>query len=127
MRFRLLATTAAVAGSFALAACGGGGSSSSATIPADADLVVKAVGSIAWEKSEYTATAGENLVVLVNESTLPHNLHIVRSDGSQLPDTVTANTNGDIVPMTVALDAGTYTLICTVPGHTAMQATLTVS
>jgi uncharacterized cupredoxin-like copper-binding protein len=28
---------------------------------------------------------------------------------------------------TLTLQAGTYTIICTIPGHSAMKATLTVS
>jgi uncharacterized cupredoxin-like copper-binding protein len=33
----------------------------------------------------------------------------------------------DAVTDTVTLSAGTYTLICTIPGHANMKSTLTVS
>ncbi|MFM7870420.1 MAG: hypothetical protein ACKPBG_01900, partial [Actinomycetota bacterium] len=42
-----------------LSACGGGSSEPSYTAPTDTDLVVKAVPTIRWDKSEYTAPAGE--------------------------------------------------------------------
>lgn len=113
------------AASFLLVACGGGDSSSDATVPADADLVVRALDGIRWDAESYTAPAGEITVVFENASSLPHNLHFIDADGVQLPTVLDLPRRGEIaVDMTI--EAGTYTLICTIPGHGNMTATLTV-
>lgn len=127
MTFRAFAAPLVLAGALGLAACGGGSSASGDTIPADAGLVVKAVEGIKWEKSSYTATAGDVLIAAENTSSLPHNLHIVDAGGTQLPDVLDLPKKGEVKTETVKLAAGEYTLICTVPGHSNMKATLTVS
>lgn len=126
MQTRFLAPLALV-GALALAACGGGdgGSSTGTTLPAD--LTVRAIDGILWDSPEYTATAGEITISVVNDSTLPHNLHIVDPGGVQLPEIWDIPARGDIVNDTVTLAAGTYTLICTIPGHANMKSTLVVS
>ena len=126
MKTRLLAPLL-LAGSVALVACGGDGGSTEATIPADAGLVVNAVEGLQWDLSEYTATAGDVVVVVENTSGQPHNLHFVAADNSQLPQVLDIPQRGSIAVDTVALAAGTYTLICTIPGHANMKATLTVA
>lgn len=126
MTIRAFAAPLVLAGALGLAACGGGSSSSGDTIPADADVVVKAVEGIKWDQSSYTATAGDVLIAAQNVSSLPHNLHIVDASGTQLPTALDLPSKGTI-QATVKLAAGEYTLICTVPGHANMKATLTVS
>ncbi|MEX0847354.1 MAG: sulfocyanin-like copper-binding protein [Ilumatobacteraceae bacterium] len=127
MTFRSLAPLV-LAGALGLAACGGGGgSSSSDTIPADADVVVKAIDGIKWDQSSYSATAGDVVIAAVNVSSLPHNLYIVAADGTQLPNMLDLTSKGKVATETVTLSAGEYTLICTVPGHANMKAILTVS
>ena len=117
-----------LAGALGLAACGGGSSSSSGdTIPTDADVVVKAIEGIKWDQSSYAAKAGDVKIAAENVSSLPHNLHIVAADGTQLPDVLDLTSRGKVQTETVALTAGEYTLICTVPGHNNMKATLKVS
>jgi plastocyanin len=125
MSFRSIAVTA-VAGLLTLSACGGGTGSSSNTVPADAGLVVTAIEGINWDAKTYTATAGDVKVAAVNQSSLPHNLRIVDASGAQLPAGFNIASRGDIRTQTVALKAGMYTLVCTVPGHNNMKATLTV-
>jgi plastocyanin len=125
MRTRAL-TPLLVAGALALAACGGGGSASEATVPADADLTVTAIEGLAWDASTYSAPAGEVTIAVVNNSSQPHNLYIVDSSGVQLPDVWNIPSRGTIAVDTVTLEAGTYTLICTIPGHGNMKAELTV-
>jgi plastocyanin len=125
MQIRFLAPLALV-GALALAACGGGDSSSPGTTVA-ADLTVRAVDGILWDSPEYTATAGEITISVVNASTLPHNLHIVDPSGVQLPQIWDIPAKGDVANDTVTLAAGTYTLICTIPGHANMKSTLVVS
>ncbi|MFM8946567.1 MAG: hypothetical protein ACKOJC_07670, partial [Actinomycetota bacterium] len=56
--------------------CGGCSSAPETTIPADAGLVVKAVPTIRWDKTEYSATAGEVKVFLANDDNVKHILVI---------------------------------------------------
>jgi plastocyanin len=126
MTLRFLAPLV-LAGALGLAACGGGSSSSGDTIPADADVVVKAIDGIKWDQSSYSAQAGEVTIAAENASSLPHNLYIVAADGTQLPGMIDLPNRGRVGTMTVTLAAGEYTLICTIPGHNNMKATLAVS
>ena len=95
--------------------------------PTDADLTVTGVEGLMWDATSYTATAGEITISVVNDSSQPHNLHIVDASGVQLPEVWDIPTRGTIDTRTVTLAAGTYTLICTIPGHVNMKAELTVS
>lgn len=108
-----------------MSACGGGDSSS--TVPSDADVVVTAVEGIAWDKKDYTATAGEVKIAAVNNSSAPHNLHVLDSSNTDLGLKLDIPVKGREADGTLTLAAGTYTLICTIPGHANMKATLTVS
>lgn len=125
MRTRLL-PPALLAATLALAACGGG-SSSDTTIPTDTDVVVTAVEGIKWDAAAYTATAGEVSFAAKNNSSLPHNLHVLDAGNTDLGMKLDIPMRGDIATGTLTLQAGTYTLICTIPGHANMKATLTVS
>ncbi len=117
---------AVIVGIISLTACGGSGSSSPTT-PVDADVVVTALDGIKWDKADYTATAGEIVIAAKNESSLPHNLHIIDPDGVELSTNLTIGSKGDVKTATITVVSGTYKLICTVPGHTNMKSTLTVS
>ena len=111
----------------ALSACGGGSSAPAETIPADAGLVVKSVKSIRFDASEYSATAGEIKVAFSNEDTVRHTLLVVQ-DGVKVPDLkLVVPEKGALDVGNINLAAGSYTLICDVPGHQNMKATLTVS
>jgi plastocyanin len=126
---RLLLRTvfAALIAVFALSACGGGSSAPTETIPADAGLVVKNVKSIRFDKSEYSAAAGDVKVVTVNEDTVRHTLLVVK-DGVKIPNfKLVVPQEGAIDVGVINLAAGSYTLICDVPGHQNMKANLTVS
>jgi plastocyanin len=125
MRIRF-ATPLAVAATLALAACGGS-SSSDTTTPSDADVVVKAIEGILWEKDTYTATAGEVTIEAVNDSSAPHNLHLLDSTNTDLGIKLDIPVKGRSADTTLTLKAGTYTIICTIPGHRGMKATLTVT
>jgi plastocyanin len=111
-----------------LAACGGGSGGVADTVPADADLVVKAVGTIAWDAEAYeaTATGGVVKIALVNESSLAHNLYVLDADKKANPVQLDTASKGDIDSADFTLAAGTYSIVCRVPGHGAMTATLTV-
>jgi plastocyanin len=122
------AASALAAAALVLAACGGGDSGSDGTTaPIAADVVVKAVDPLAWDKSEYTATAGDVVIAAENDSSQPHDLKVIGPDSAQLPLDLQIPSRGDVETGTVALTAGAYTLICTIPGHANMKATLTVS
>lgn len=111
----------------ALSACGGGSSAPAETIPADAGLVMKSVKSIRFDASEYSATAGEIKVAFSNEDTVRHTLLVVQ-DGVKVPDfKLVVPEKGALDVGNINLAAGSYTLICDVPGHQNMKATLTVS
>ena len=118
---------AALVAIFALSACGGGTSAPAQTIPSDAGLIVRNVKSIRFDKSEYSAAAGNVKVVTVNEDTVRHTLIVVK-DGVKVPNfKLVVAQEGAIDVGEINLAAGSYTLICDVPGHQNMKATLTVS
>jgi plastocyanin len=126
---RLLLRTvfAALIAVFALSACGGGSSAPTETIPSDAGLIVRNVKSIRFDQSEYSAAAGDVKVVTVNEDTVRHTLLVVK-DGVTIPNfKLVVPQEGAIDVGVINLAAGSYTLICDVPGHQNMKANLTVS
>ena len=126
-RLSLRTFFAALVAIFALSACGGGTSAPAQTIPSDAGLIVKNVKSIRFDKSEYSAAAGNVKVVTVNEDTVRHTLLVVK-DGVKVPNfKLVVAQEGAIDVGEINLAAGSYTLICDVPGHQNMKATLTVS
>ena len=123
-----LALPVIAAGALVLAACGGDDSGSDSTsAPVDADVVVKAVDPLQWDQPTYSAQAGDVAIAVENDSSQPHNLHIVGPDQVELPLSLDIPSKGDTDTGTVSLTAGDYTLICTVPGHANMKSTLTVS
>lgn len=126
-RLSLRTVFAALVAIFALSACGGGTSAPAQTIPSDAGLIVRNVKSIRFDKSEYSAAAGNVKVVTVNEDTVRHTLLVIK-DGVKVPNfKLVVAQEGAIDVGEINLAAGSYTLICDVPGHQNMKATLTVS
>lgn len=123
------APTMLAAGITLLAACGGGsGDGVKDTVPVDADLVVKAVGTIAWDAESYEATATNGVVKIAvdNESSLAHNLYIIDADKKANPVFLEVASKGDIDSADFTLAAGEYSIVCRVPGHGAMKSTLIV-
>jgi len=117
----------------ALAACGGSSNSSSATAPANVDVTVRAKAAVAFDQSSYTAALhpdGTVSIALVNDSSLPHNLHVVDGDGNDVDKNapkVRVSGNGDESNGTFHLDPGTYRIVCKVPGHSNMNSAFTVT
>ena len=121
---RLLSFSASVA---LLAACGGGGSSApTETLPAGA-TVISAVSGLRFDAESYgPITAGPIVFGYKNEDSIRHTL-IIAKDDTKVPNfKLVVAKKGDVDSGPVTLDAGTYTIICDVPGHSNMKATLTV-
>ncbi len=108
------------------AACGGGSSSPAETVPPGA-FVVKAVPTLRFDATKYgPIAAGEITFGYVNEDSIRHTL-IIAKDDQKVPNfKLVINKKSDVDSGPVTLDAGTYTLICDVPGHNNMKATLVV-
>ena len=121
---RLLSFSASVA---LLAACGGGGTSAPAeTVPADA-FVVTAVSGLRFDAESYgPITAGPIVFGYKNEDSIRHTLILAKGDLKVPNFKLVVDESGSVDSGAVTLDAGTYTIICDVPGHSNMKATLTV-
>lgn len=99
---------------------------SGAGSPADAGLVVESGPGIKWDSEAYTTAAGPQTVALVNRDSQLHSLVFVDADNKTLPGELEVGANGDEDAGEFDFAAGTYKLVCTVPGHESMRATLTV-
>lgn len=123
---RAALVSCALVASVVLVGCGGDGDSEPA--PAvEADLVVTAVPTIRWDAESYSAAAGEVTVGLRNEDSVRHTL-VVLKDKDVVGDLELAvNRRGDVDSGTITLEAGTYRIFCTVPGHQNMNSELIVS
>jgi len=89
------------------------------------DFTVHAKDTLKFDKSAYTAKAGDINIGYANDGTMAHTLLVAGKDGFRLAvDGGTKTASGKI-----NLPAGQYTLYCDIPGHEAagMKATLTVS
>ena len=129
MRFlRPVTATLFAASLVALSSCGGSSSSTpDYTIPADVDLVVKAIPSIRWDANAYTATAGDIKVFLANDDSVKHILVIRQGDKVVGDLELTVTKKGTVDEETINLEAGEYSVYCIIPGHGNMNSTLTVS
>jgi len=128
-----LPISVAVMGLLTLGACGssGGAGASGTTAGASATsapgtLTIEAED-IKFDKKQYDATAGEVTVDYVSKGQLTHDLVIYDKSNTVVGDTLRVNP-GKTTTGTYDLPAGTYTLICDIPGHkdAGMVATLTV-
>jgi plastocyanin len=127
-RARRCALAAIAVAPLALGACGGDdGGSSDATAPEGATVVVEALN-LKFDKKDYTATAGDQLIAYLGIDSQKHTLIVADASDTRIGREA-AVTGGEVDTIETTLEAGTYSLICTVPGHAAagMTATLTVS
>lgn len=109
-----------------LAACGGGSSGPAETVPAGA-LVVTAVPSLRFDAEQYgPVKAGEVTFGYVNEDSVRHTLILAKDDTKVANFKLEIKQKGNVDSGAVTLEAGTYQLICDVPGHANMKATLVV-
>ena len=120
---RLISFSASVA---LLAACGGGTSAPAETVPAGA-FVVTAVSGLRFDAESYgPVTAGSIVFGYKNEDSIRHTLILAKGDTKVPNFKLVVAESGSVDSGPVTLDAGTYTIICDVPGHSNMKATLTV-
>lgn len=98
-----------------------GGAEASTTLQLAADP-----SEIAYDKAELLAKAGKVTIDFDNPSAIPHNVVILGNDGKELAGTPEITKSKASV--SVELEAGDYTFVCTVPGHEelGMIGTLTV-
>jgi len=120
-------TSLALVSLVVLAACGGGESAPETTLPAGVDLVVKAVSTIRWDASSYSAPAGEIDVFLANDDNVEHVLVVLQDDKVVGDLELEVKKRGDTDQGTITLEPGEYRIYCTVPGHGSMNSSLTVS
>jgi uncharacterized cupredoxin-like copper-binding protein len=117
-------TIAVVLGTLALlgaAACGG-----SSGPPAGSIKVT--LNDYSFTPKDITAPAGSSTFYLVNEGKVAHDFTVQDSSGKTLGMSELIQP-GNTSIFTIKLDAATYKVICTQPGHVdlGMVATLTVS
>jgi plastocyanin len=110
----------------ALGACSSSSSTPAETLPVDIGVKVHAVSGLKFDKANYEVGAGDVTVGYINEDSIRHTLVVVQ-DGTKVSGfELKVNKKGDIDSGSVTLAAGTYVLMCTVPGHQNMKADLTV-
>lgn len=138
MRIKKFGLTALLTGvaSISLAACGGDTAPpTQAPSPTDAPAAVKTGGQqVGVKLSEWailpnnlTVPSGQVTFVVGNDGKYPHNL-AVQSNGTNLGKTPDFKKEEGNKNLELDLQPGTYTLICTLPGHAdkGMKGTLTV-
>jgi plastocyanin len=83
-------------------------------------------GELKYNTTSLTAKAGSVTIDFTNMSSLPHNVTIESSSGTQVGATPTFQ--GGSKKLTLNLKPGTYKFFCSVPGHrqAGMEGTLTV-
>jgi len=109
-----------------LTSCSSGTSAPTETLPMGA-TVIKAVPSLRFDADAYgPISAGEVTFGYVNEDTVRHTLILAKGDTKVPNFKLVIGKKGDVDSGTVSLETGEYTLICDVPGHSNMKATLTV-
>ena len=115
-------------GLLALGACGDGGSSSSNTVPADTDVVVRAVDGIAWNADEYSAAAvdGKVKIYVVNDSGIAHDMYVLQGD-TPIGDFVDLPKRGSDGALVYELTPGEYRIVCKIAGHANMDSKLVVT
>jgi plastocyanin len=110
-----------------LASCGGATSTSpTVTLPANA-TVIKAVPTLRFSAESYgPVPAGDVLLGYSNSDSVRHTL-IISKDGVKVPNfKLVVAQKGASDSGTVTLEKGVYTVLCDIPGHSNMKATLTV-
>lgn len=109
-RLRRVAATAVTA--LVLGACGGGGDEG---LP-DADIALFGTDTLRWEPDRLTVDAGTLSVAIVCGRGANHNL-VIAETGEELAACAPGRTALGVV----TLAPGSYTIVCTVPGHEVLM------
>ena len=130
MRTRLSSSFALAAGlalTISLSACGGS-SAPADTAPAGTDVEIHAVEGVAWNKTKFEATATDGKVTIFgrNDSSIAHNLYVLDKDKKVIGQYIDLPKRGASGSRELPLTPGEYHIVCKVPGHSNMNATLTV-
>lgn len=120
---RLASVVLALVLALVVAACGGDADNADGDGDGDASTIaVVGRDDLTWDIEELSAASGTITVELTCEEAVNHNLVIEETD-----EVVAECAPGETVTGTVDLDPGSYTYVCTVPGHElTMRGTLTV-
>jgi plastocyanin len=130
-----LAVVVAGCGSSNKASVGTNGASGAATLPSNTaggsshttlGIAADPTGQLKFDKNSLTAKQGTLTINFTNQASLGHNFTIERN-GKVVAATPTFQ--GGSKTLKVGLSPGSYTFLCTVPGHAAagMKGTLTIS
>jgi cytochrome c oxidase subunit 2 len=127
---RALVIAALVIGGTVLAGCGGdddsGGGGGEAQTGggrgADGSVTVVAEDTLSFDRDDYSVPAGEVTIDYENGGNIAHTLLIDGVDDFKLA----VASSGDTDDGTTELEPGDYRIYCDVPGHSDMEATLTV-
>jgi plastocyanin len=103
----------------------GGGQKAPASGPGGTLQLAASPTDLAFDKTELSSEPGEVTIDFENPATLEHNVAIEK-DGEALAESETISQGKTTV--TADLAPGTYTFLCTIPGHAeaGMEGTLTV-
>lgn len=115
-------STNATSTSSGAAAGGGGGGGGGQTVSISADPN----GALKFDTTKLSAKAGSDTFDFTNDAPIAHDFTIETSSGQKLA--ATPIFSGGTKSVTATLKPGTYTFLCTVPGHAdaGMKGTLTV-
>ena len=88
----------------------------------DGSVTVVAEDTLSFDRDDYSVPAGEVTIDYENGGNIAHTLLIDSVDDFKL----TVTSSGDTDEGTTELEPGNYRIYCDVPGHSSMEATLTV-
>jgi plastocyanin len=117
--------SAAAAGGASTGGAGAGAPAPASLPPGTLALAADPTGVLKFDQTSLSAKAGKVTISFTNASPIPHNVAI--EQGTKVLG-MTPTFAGATKQLALTLPAGTYTFLCTVPGHAqaGMQGTLTV-
>lgn len=95
-----------------LTACGDHGTDGEVRAAEDGVLRIVGQDDLRWDVEQLTAPAGEITFELVCEDAVNHNIVL-----DELDEEIAFCSPGETVTGSIELQPGTYTYVCTIPGH----------